>query len=741
MKTILRRDFLKYCAGSAAALGLEISPFRTLEKVFASGEDLIIKPPTYPIAPSYIVSPYTTLDKTVVPVVPGAPLPDPKANPENIIAPCLLGQYESIGYGFWNVAEDGSPGGPAFPYVCPSLTLTSTPNPKDATDPSKAAMFLTFFSISDVHICDKESPARDIYYGAYYPKLKNAAGQPVGDSSQYSGIILYTTHVLDAAIQTVNALHQVTPFDFGIGLGDACDNTQLNELRWYIDVIDGKWIIPSSGAHLGAGTIDYQKPYQAAGLDKSIPWYQVMGNHDQFFIGSCKVNKKIRNALVGKNVLNIGLLPNVTSPGAAVWNAAINSTGYYMGVMNGEAEDGLLNGEIKNGGKEGTINVTKVAADPRRRSLTAGQWMAQFFNTTSKPVGHGFTQANVNAGFACYSFKPKAHVPVKIIVLDDTDKVGGGALSALDSKRFNWLVNELEAGQKADQLMIVCAHIPINPYWREPGTTYFPEVWAPYSEISLEQLLETLHSYSNFVLWIAGHIHRNTITPQPNPNYPEAGYGFWEIESPCLRDFPQQFRRFQIGVNSAGNLSIFVDSVDTAVDGSVLYTPGVTSPAAISRSYTIGATEIFGAWSYYYEGKSLAAPGIPYDVIQQGPNMDTSGTYNAECQIQMGQLSPGLQIKLAKIAPVVSSLKINGGAVSTTSTTVTLNNTVTGTTPYQYMASESASFEGASWQAYSNAPRYTLQNTTPGTKTVYFQVVDGLGNESKVVHARIRLRK
>ena len=658
MKTILRRDFLKYCAGSAAALGLQTLPFRTLDKALASVGGAGVSQPTYPIALSYIQSPYTTLDKTVLPVVPGAPLPYPPA-----IYPCLLSQYESIGYGFWNVAaSDGSPGGSGLDYVCPCLTPTSTwtstsPNPFTPTQPD-AAKFLRFFTISDVHICDKESPARNIYYGAYYPKIVNAAGQPVGDSSRYSGIILYTTHVLDAAVQTINTLHKVTPFDFGIGLGDACDNTQLNELRWYIDVIDGKWITPSSGAHLGADTIDYQKPYWAAGLDKSIHWYQVMGNHDQFFIGSCKVNDKIRTALVGKNVLNIGLLPNATTPGAADWNTAINSTGYYMGVMNGETEDGLIdNTELMYGGPEQSFHpAPQVAADPKRRSLTAGQWMAQFFNTTSKPVGHGFTQANVNTGFACYSFRPKPGVPVKIIVLDDTDKTGS-AFGALDSKRYNWLVNQLEAGQAADELMIVCAHIPINPYQRAPGTTYFPETWAPYSEISPDQLLETLFSYSNFVLWIAGHIHRNTITPQPNPNYPEAGYGFWEIESPSLRDFPQQLRRFQFGVNSEGNLSIFVDSVDTAVDGTVLYTPGVTPPAAISRSYTIGATEIFGTWAYYGSETPPPPPisGIP--SVQQGPNMDpVSGVYNAECQIQMNQLSPGLQIKLANIAPSVSSV-------------------------------------------------------------------------------------
>jgi len=64
--------------------------------------------------------------------------------------------------------------------------------------------------------------------------------------------MLYTTHVLDAAVQTINALHKKDPFDFGISLGDTCNSTQYNELRWYIDVLDGKVITPSSGAHLGA---------------------------------------------------------------------------------------------------------------------------------------------------------------------------------------------------------------------------------------------------------------------------------------------------------------------------------------------------------------------------------------------------------------------------------------------------------------------------------------------------------
>ena len=96
--------------------------------------------------------------------------------------------------------------------------------------------------MSDVHICDKESPAQSFCNSYQYPKpiLPAPYSKPAGDISSYSGVILYTTHVLDAAIQTINALHKKAPFDFGIALGDACDNTQYNELRWYLGVIDGK---------------------------------------------------------------------------------------------------------------------------------------------------------------------------------------------------------------------------------------------------------------------------------------------------------------------------------------------------------------------------------------------------------------------------------------------------------------------------------------------------------------------
>jgi hypothetical protein len=210
-----------------------------------------------------------------------------------VINPRDVSLYAKYGYSGWRV-------GAGLPYVKRTELAPGYTNAPNAT------RLLTFFAMSDIHITDKESPAQPIYPGWSALFGPTSAGLFV---SSYSPIILSTTQVLDAAIQTINALHQKTPFDFGISLGDDINNNQYNELRWFIDVLDGKVITPSSGAHAGADTIDYQRPYKAAGLDKTIPWYQVIGNHDQYWSGVAYENTKTRQAHVGDTILNIKFSP------------------------------------------------------------------------------------------------------------------------------------------------------------------------------------------------------------------------------------------------------------------------------------------------------------------------------------------------------------------------------------------------------------------------------------------------
>jgi hypothetical protein len=94
-------------------------------------------------------------------------------------------------------------------------------------------------------------------------------------------------------------------------------------------------------------------------------------------------------------------------------------------------------------------------------------------------------------------------------------------------------------------------------------------------------------------------------------------------------------------------------------------------------------------------------------------------------------------IRRRQAKPVVTMFQINNGAASTTSRTITLNNSCTGN-PTQYMASESSSFTSAVWKTYSIAPSFTLSSGN-GTKTVYFKVKNG-GGESAAVQDSILKR-
>jgi predicted phosphodiesterase len=626
----------------------------------------------YPAEPTYPISAdvKTTRQRTVCPVsIPDAP----------DLAIADVDQYDALGYSHWHF------GGPVdYGKLLPDGSPVGTYN---AVEP-----LLTYFTMSDIHITDKESTAQALYAAVVLGTFGNT------NTSAYSPIILSTTHVHDAAVQTINALHKQAPFDFGLSLGDEANSTQYNELRWFIDVMDGKKITPSTGAHKGAGYIDYQKPYQSAGLDKSIPWYAVIGNHDQFWCGSLYPNDYVRSVMVGKTVLNMG--NDLTGA------PSLDARGNYMGVVDGTTPYGTV---IDYGPAFSPMAPPIVAPDPNRRSLSTStsttlNWMKEFFNTTSQPKGHGFTQANLDNDFASYTFEPKSSVPVKVIVLDDTCKenpyggVGSSyARGCLDQKRYDWLKNELDRGQAEGKLMIVAAHIPVGPQLNVPDAIPTPDVpyttpvtlflstcitttptigvpcnhgigidtnapVPPYTVVTDLSLLQTLHNYSNLILWMSGHRHINTVTPQPplpvkNPDgtttTPGPEFGFWEVETASLRDHPQTFRTIQILRNDNNTVSIFVTNVDPAVQ----YTG---SPADKSRGYAIGAGRISEGTAgltdtapHVYNAELIKPLAAPYTMTVKvtGPGTVNMGPYQAATCTAASPCSaaylPGTSVTLA----------------------------------------------------------------------------------------------
>lgn len=517
-----------------------------------------------------------------------------------------ISRYDEFGYGKWSFGS-GLP-------VMERLDLM----PAGYARPGNAekTRLLRFFSFADVHITDKEAPNQLILFQQIDPySFKN--------TSIYSGIMPYTTQVLDAAVQTVNDLHSRDPFEFGITLGDACNNTAYNETRWFIDVLDGKVITPSSGAHLGADDIDYQMPFQAAGLDGGIPWYMVMGNHDHLFIGSFPLDAEpslgLRDTYTADTVWAAGSPIRAEDfasfpPVVDYRNLRAGPT-FYPGILDGASPTGDIihagsTDDPAFGGK-----APRVVSDPDRRPLVRSEWIDEFFNTTSHPVGHGFnlidrdTGKPEDAAFACYSFVPKSEIPLKVIVLDVTQSSDDGSFDIhghgyLDARRLEWLKAELASGQTRNQLMIIACHIPIGvsaigshmEWWMGDENT------KPGYEnaVDLAGLVGMLQNAPNLLMWIAGHRHMNVVKAFPSADASRPERGFWQVETASLRDFPQQFRSFEVYLNSDYTVSIETLNVDVAA--------AEGTPAARSRKYAIAVQQI-----------------IQNDIKRNNPNFATVG--------------------------------------------------------------------------------------------------------------------
>ena len=609
---VTRRDFMKYSVGTAACIS-----FGSFGSVCSAVTEAGPQVTGYPIASAVFTTRQQTIsfDTSVTGLAP-AEL-------------SKISKYNQYGYGGWKLAgplkseqrPDLMPDG----YACPPV--------------NQPIKLLHFFSITDIHITDKESPSQLIYL-----QQLNARNAQV--TSIYSGVMLYTTHVLDAAIQTVNALHKKNPIDFGISLGDTCNSTQYNELRWYIDVIDGKVITPSSGAHAGADSIDFQKQYKAAGLDTSISWYQTLGNHDHFWIGSIPVNDSLRKSYVSGTVFATGDV--LADP------RNISKPDYYMGVLDGSTPHGDIVGA---GPAEKFSSPPKVEPDPDRRSLLRTEWIQEFYKTSTHPVGHGFSlvEQGKENGFACYSFVPKSTVPIKVIVLDNTQREDDGSVDIhghgfLDQARWAWLKKELADGQASDQLMIIAAHIPIGVDPKHSEVEWWD---SPQNSVNLQGLIAELHSHPNLLMWIAGHRHVNTIKAFTSPDPVKAPErGFWQVETSSLRDFPQQFRTFEIHLNSDYSISIITTNVDPAVkDG---------TPAEISRKYAVAAQQIVHN-DFIYQKSAIRINPVTQSVVKlpdgsasPDPSIKPmpTGSYNAELY---NKLTSKMQAKMMALFPTATT--------------------------------------------------------------------------------------
>ena len=93
-----------------------------------------------------------------------------------------------------------------------------------------------------------------------------------------------------------------------------------------------------------------------------------------------------------------------------------------------------------------------------------------------------------------------------------------------------------------------------------------------------------LRDTPNLLMWIAGHRHFNTVKAITSDDATRPERGFWQVETASLRDFPQQFRNFEIFFNDDNTISIDAINVNPAVKEG--------TPAEISRKYAIATQQI-----------------------------------------------------------------------------------------------------------------------------------------------------
>ncbi len=428
-----------------------------------------------------------------------------------------------------------------------------------------------FVHISDTHICDAQSPARveflDRYADPHNPFAK-VINSLVGT---YRAHEMFTTHVLESMIQRINRIKKapitLEAIDAVIATGDLTDNAQSNELDWFMRIMAGEKIRPDSGARdkwEGFGGSLYSEhfwnpegtpkgeredlprsnygfpivpelthavraPFFASGLEKD--WLAVHGNHDALLQGTVVPDEELRRIAIGDKKFT-------ELPESEVIKTlqAISESGPASYPDNSLAKS------------------VQVTPDGHRDFLGRNMFAHAM---SAHGDGHGFDEVKAESGARYWSRK----IGGVIVVSLDTVNPFGGWQGSLDLVQFEWLIDTIS--QNRGSYVVIASHHPLQ----DLVNGYAPN---GLKRILKEDLLAELARFSNVILWLAGHTHRNKISYFG----PDEFHGFWQIETSSLIDWPQQGRIVEIFEDRDGEICIGTTMFDHA--GSIGLDPSHT---------------------------------------------------------------------------------------------------------------------------------------------------------------------
>ncbi|WP_314175834.1 TIGR03767 family metallophosphoesterase [Streptomyces winkii] len=463
-----------------------------------------------------------------------------------------------------------------------------------------------FGHLSDLHIIDDQSPSRVEFLDRYNDDPDS--GWPF--SAGYRAHEFLSLHLVDAMCRSLRQLGEGPrtglPLAFTAVTGDAVDNAQLNETRWYIDLLDGgKSVQADSGsptrdesvANGAFGRDEHywrpedpedpenryskrgfpriqgllsaaRKPFTAGGL--GMPWYAAYGNHDVMAQGNLRIDTD---------------LPFFHS----LKHHTVNGSKWTEGPeLPGDMGDLDLLDVIR--AVFDGVESQDVTADPGRRLLSPAEFVEEHQRTAGLPVGHGFTAGSDKA---YYAIPAAEDAPVAYITLDTTNPCGltniqRNADGGLDEDQFGWLEERLkehsgtyyDADGNAvtqqgvrDRLIVIFCHHPLHTMTNVED-----------DHRSGDEVEALLLRFPNVVLMANGHTHRNEIRPHARPAGHAKPGGFWEVSAAAHIDWPVQSRVIEIAAGRDGEgreaLSVFTTVLD--IDAPLTNGGDLGSPRALA---------------------------------------------------------------------------------------------------------------------------------------------------------------
>lgn len=442
--------------------------------------------------------------------------------------------------------------------------------------------------ISDTHICDAQSTAR-VEYLDRFADQHNPISQVIQTLvGTYRAHETLSTQVLESMIQRINRIKR-TPITLGdvdavVMTGDLTDNAQVNELDWFMRIMTGQKIRPDSGGNTrfeGFGGSIYSEhhwnpqgtpkgerddaprslygfpivmdlmdavraPFFASGLNRD--WFAVHGNHDALLQGTVKPDDLLRAIAVGDQKA-------IELPEEEV-----------LRTLKSISEIGPASYPDSKRAK-----FVRVTSD-KGRDFLSPQLFAQAFSADGN--GHGYNNQMAQRGIRYWS----RQIGGALLVVLDTVNPNGGWQGSLDLEQFEWLANCLV--EHRNENVIIASHHPIQDLLNG----YSPD---GAQRVLATELLAELSNFSNVILWLAGHTHRNRITYYGS----KESSGFWQIETSSLIDWPQQGRIVEVFEDTNGDLFIGTTMIDHAgslgIDPTHIRLDDVHNLAGLSRLLSV----------------------------------------------------------------------------------------------------------------------------------------------------------